>query len=59
MVGAPVSPRRRAIGRIKPFIRIQGQDDVYEGLIEGLDEICVIVCSRATVNTVKTHLVFK
>jgi hypothetical protein len=59
MVGAPVSPRRCAIGRIELLIRIQGQDDIYEGLVEGLDEICVIVRSRATVNTVKTHLVFK
>ena len=59
MVGAPVSPRRCAIGRIKLLIRIQGQDNIYEGLVEGLDEICVIVRSRTTVNTVKTHLVFK
>ena len=53
MVWAPVFPRWRGIGSIKFFIRIQGQDDIYEGLVEGLDKICIIIWSCVTQSTNK------
>lgn len=46
-------PSRRGIGRIEFRIRIQGQNEVHERLVEGLDEIGIVIWSHVTIKPIE------